>query len=308
MLDRVVRDFWKNIGLLNLVLLPFTIFYLIIFSLRLAKAKPAKVNAHVICVGNITAGGSGKTPFCLALGKHYIERGNKVAFISRGYKGQLSNKDKPVKVTSKHTFLDVGDEPLLLSQTAPTYICPNRYLAASMAVEEGAEVIIMDDGLQNFTLHQDEKIVVFDSEFFIGNGLLLPAGPLREPLNSMLDRCDSIVVVGDEVPKKIDGRDVMLYNPKIVNPEIVANTKFVLMSSIGNPNKFLKSAESLNIDNVKHFRFADHHIYTHKDLKRVIEFAKSKQCKVLTTSKDFVKIPDELKGNFEVLEIAINLF
>ncbi len=307
MLENSIRNFWKNRNFLNYCLLPFSAIYFFCFHTRLLFASPKRVKAKVICVGNITVGGAGKTPFCIALAKSYIKRGKKVAFLSRGYKGSLSTYKKAYKVTAKHTYKEVGDEPLLLSEVAPTYICPDRYKSATLAIADGAKILIMDDGLQNFTLEQDEKILLIDTDYGLGNGLLLPAGPLRENLDCALRRITNVYVIGKKIPPNLKKYKPLLCKVIVDIAKNYAGKKYVTMCGIANPDKFQATVKSSKIKVVKNYIFPDHFAYDSAALSKIVKHANLAGCKVLTTSKDYIKIPKNLRKNFEVLSISIKL-
>ena len=307
MLESSIRNFWKKKSALTYLLLPFSYLYLIAFHIKFLFASPKKVKAKVICVGNVTVGGAGKTPFCIALAKSLIKKGKKVAFISRGYRGSLSSRKKAIRVTKKHSYLEVGDEPLLLSEIAPTYICPDRFKAAKLAIADGANTIIMDDGLQNHSLEQDEKILIIDSNYGLGNNLPLPAGPLRETIGHALNRVTNVYVLGDKIPQILKKYKPLHCKYVVDNAKSYKGKKYVTMCGIANPNKFQTTVKSLNIKVPKSFCFPDHFKYSPKTLAEVIDSAIANKCKILTTTKDFVKIPHDLHHHFEALRIFIKL-
>ncbi len=307
MLEAKLRNFWRKKGILNHILLPLSFIYLLVFHIRVLLAFPAKINAKVICIGNITVGGAGKTPFCISLGKSLIKKGKKVAFISRGYRGSLSSCKKAIKVSKKHSYLEVGDEPLLLAEIAPTYICPDRFKAAKLAVADGANTIIMDDGLQNYSLEQDEKILLVDSNYGLGNNLPLPVGPLRETMNHAFNRVTNVYVLGDKIPSNLKKYKPLHCRYIVDNANSYKGKKYVTMCGIANPDKFQATVKSLKIKTAKSFCFPDHFKYSTAALAKVIESATDNKCKVLTTSKDFVKIPQNLRQHFEVLSISVKI-
>lgn len=281
-LSSCLENFWKQKGFLNYILLPFSWVYSGVAYIRYFLASPKKVNAKVICVGNAVVGGSGKTPTCIALAKKY----KKVAFISRGYKGSLSNSRKPVRVDlKKHSFLEVGDEPMLLAEVAPTYICPNRYLAAQMAVKDGAKVLIMDDGLQNYTLYKDETYLIQSHKT---NGFVLPAGNLREPKSLALKKAR-----------------VLKIEFHVKNPKQFKGKHCIAVASIANPERFFTSLKSTGAKVIKEINFPDHHVYKEAELKQLVELARVKKCDLITTTKDYVKL-GKFKRNFKTLEIEID--
>ncbi len=306
-----LNKFWQQKNIFNYLLLPIAGIFFLLTRFNVWFANPQKVTAKVICVGNITVGGAGKTPLALAIGEMLKKQGYKVAFISRGFKGSLSNHRKVVKVDSLlHTAQEVGDEPLLLANTAPTYICINRYLAASHATTDGAQVIIMDDGLQNYSLFKDIKILVLDDFFYFGNSFLLPAGPLRAAKFEALKDADFICINQNKAAPEWDlelGKPIFFITTKVTNAHQVRNKQFVIMSGIANPKKLLNTLNELNVTIVEKFFFPDHHYFSESELQRIIGVAKKHRCKIITTSKDFTKIPASLRKYFIVLSIKKTL-
>ena len=295
---------WKNKNFISTILRPLGSVYATATALRLKMKKTQKVDVPVICVGNLTAGGTGKTPVAIALAQMLHDLGKNPFFVSRGYGGTLSGVIVDSRVHSAH---EVGDEPLLLSREAPVSINADRFSAAGKAVENGAEVIIMDDGFQNPTLHKDVSFLVFDGGFGIGNGCPLPAGPLRESFKAGLQRADAAIIIGEDVTglrEKLgdmpvfEGTTVELPLPEISMPVIA-------FAGIGRPEKFYNSLRQAGVNVVKTFDFPDHHAYSEQELRDLIDMAWKEDCELFTTAKDFVKIPDELRHHFKVLEIAI---
>ena len=187
---------WQNNNLVSRLLMPFGWIY---FQLSLWRHKIARsfdIGVPVICVGNIVAGGAGKTPTAMYLGKLLSKR-FKVAFLTRGYGGAFSG---PIKVDPhKHTFQDVGDEALLLSKIAPTWVSKNRLDGGLAAKMDGAQIILMDDGFQNPTIGKTFSFLVFDGPYGLGNNQLIPSGPLRETLGRGMSRADAVVIIGEDL-------------------------------------------------------------------------------------------------------------
>lgn len=301
-----LNKFWQHKNILNYLLLPLSGIFFLSTRLNSWFSKPQKVAAKVICIGNITVGGAGKTPLALAIGGVLKKQGYKVAFISRGYKGKLSNLRKVVKVAPKHTAQEVGDEPLLLASIAPAYICINRYLAASHATKEGAQVIIMDDGLQNYSLFQDIKILVLDDFFYFGNSFLLPAGPLRATKSDTINEVDFICINQNKTAPDRHwkfSKPVFFITTQVINAHQISNKKFVIMTGIANPKKFMNTLKELNVTVIEKFFFPDHHCYSESELQRIIRIAKKHRCKILTTGKDYMRIPFPLRKHFIILKI-----
>jgi len=300
-----MQKFWSKRGILNFLLLPFSGFYLLVHLINFYGRKPKRVAAKVICLGNIMVGGAGKTPLAIALGKALLKQGKKVAFISRGYKGALSSATA-VRVDARtHTFKEVGDEPLLLAQIAPTYICTNRYFAARLAEEEGADTLIMDDGLQNNTLVKDISILVCDGKYGLGNGFILPAGPLREPFSFVSQLIDYVFCYD----KKLQFSDKKSFIGKTeVVTKGLKGKRYIALCGIATPEKFLASLRQSGAVVVAKFIFPDHHPFSELEIANVLAAARKHKAQIITTAKDYVRLPKSLAlDNFQILEIRTQL-
>ncbi len=194
---RLVRapQFWwgKKSGAADLMA-PLAAVYGAVAAKRLGRSG-VRIGIPVLCVGNPTVGGAGKTPTAIALARLLIAAGERPAFLSRGYGGRLAGPQ--LVDPARHTSIEVGDEPLLLARVAPTVAARDRRAGACVAKEIGASVIVMDDGFQNPSIEKDLSILVIDGRRGIGNGRVLPAGALRAPLGAQLDRAQAILVIGD---------------------------------------------------------------------------------------------------------------
>lgn len=292
--------FWQCNGLISFFLLPFAWVYGTVTQWRIRLAKPYKSRAYVICIGNITAGGVGKTPVALAMAEKYLAQGKKVFFVTRGYKGKLKNI---VVDLAKHTAMETGDEARLLAQTAPTIIAPQRDVGAKMAEDLGAEVIIMDDGLQNPRLYKDESWLVFDGAVGIGNGKIIPAGPLRETLANGEKRAQYALIMGDDKTNLAQKIHLPVYHGKLV-PEAFAleNKKVLAFAGIGHPEKFYQTLRNLGYDVVKTRDFEDHHAYADAEIEELIKEADG--LPVVTTEKDFVKLSKSEQTKVKVLKVC----
>lgn len=302
MINFITEEIKKENSWISFLLIPFSWVYRLVFFLKLTLSSPKKIDAKVICVGNVIAGGAGKTPLVIKIAKAT----KNCAIVLRGYGGSLSGGE-PVRVDlNKHTFKEVGDEAVMHASIAPTYICRDRYKAALLAQKDGAKVIIMDDGFQNFSLQKDHAILVFDSEFGIGNNRVLPAGLLRESVSSALKRADELVLLSydGKYKKPFEGKFTE-YRVEVLNPKLFKGKRFVALCGIGNPNKFFKSLKSIKVDVIKKFTFPDHHVYSLNELDEIISYAKKEKCKIVTTSKDYLKIDKKMQKHFMVLEIGL---
>ena len=186
--------FWSEDSFISRLLSPIGCAYGYAAAARSRRAKPASVNRPVICIGNLVAGGAGKTPIALAVADRLLTRGLEPHFLTRGYGGRIAG---PQRVEpDEHRAKDVGDEALLLARRATTWISRDRAAGAQAAEHDGADIVVMDDGLQNHSLFKDLSLVVIDGAYGIGNGRVMPAGPLREFWQNGLARADGIVVLG----------------------------------------------------------------------------------------------------------------
>jgi len=295
---------WKTINLLSLVLYPLGCLYGLATATRLWLKKSHRVEACVICVGNLTAGGTGKTPVAVSLAKMLQQHGKNPFFVSRGYGGKL--KDVMVN-PSRHTAQEVGDEPLILARQASVVINPNRYQGALLAAQERADFVIMDDGYQNPSLYKDKSILVVDGNVGFGNGMCIPAGPLREFKTLGLKRADAIALIGEDTHKLTDSfGNLPVFRAKIkaVSPSPLTYD-VVAFAGIGRPDKFYSSLKECGFNVIATKDFPDHHYYNENELEEMLALGKKHKSPVYTTAKDFVKIPPHLQSKFKVLEIEI---
>jgi tetraacyldisaccharide 4'-kinase len=291
--------------LLRFLLTPAAWLYADITRRKLKNAKPLKVSAIVICVGNLTAGGVGKSPVVSALrDKISKEYGLRVATLSRGYKGKLKG---PLKVDpASHSAADVGDEPLMLSQQGESWIGADRAPAGQTMTDHGVEVILMDDGHQNPGLHKDFTFVVIDAQAGFGNGYVIPKGPLREPVHAGLSRADAIIIMGDATPPQaVIQSDLPQLNGRIVAPDAPAPGPYVAFAGIGRPEKFFDTLKSLHVDVRDAVPFPDHHTYSAADLRYLDRLAEDHQARLITTEKDLTRLSADQTERIQALPIQV---
>jgi tetraacyldisaccharide 4'-kinase len=292
---------WQTRSLTAQILLPISAMWQFCAWLRPRLATPVKLSVPVICVGNVVAGGGGKTPVALALGEATKALGINAYFISRGYGGSIR---LPTRVDiARHTASEVGDEPLLLAHVLPTIIARDRVQAAKLAVEQGATLIIMDDGLQYPHMIKDFSILVMKGENPIGNGLLMPAGPLREPLASALKRSDVIIHIdGNNVPLPQvilqSRKSVFKSKSQTVVPESI--NKAIAFAGIAHPVHFHQSLIRAGVEVLEFYDYPDHHPYTQHEINRLVEHAKALSVPLITTEKDLVRLRSLDLGNHKV--------
>jgi tetraacyldisaccharide 4'-kinase len=243
----------------------------------------------VLCVGNLTAGGSGKTPIAMTLARMLMARRHKVVFLTRGYRGRLHG---PIAVDpARHSAADVGDEALLLANVAPTVVARDRARGAALADSLRANVILMDDGFQNFQLAKDISLVVIDSETGFGNGRLIPAGPLREPIEQGLARADAVVLMGEGPLQMLPfAGPILRAELHPTAPDRFQDRSVFAMAGIGRPEKFFRTLVAIGARVVGTRAFPDHHHYSFLEIQAVKQIAANAGALLVTTEKDFVRI------------------
>jgi tetraacyldisaccharide 4'-kinase len=250
----------------------------------------------VICIGNFTAGGAGKTPTALAIAELLDAAGESPAFLSRGYEGRLRG---PLQVQPHHTAFDVGDEPILLSGMAPAIVSRERPVGARLAYEIGSTVLIMDDGLQNPSLHKDCAIAVVDGAVGIGNGLPLPSGPLRAPMEAQWPAVDAVLTIGkglpgDRLAQEAGARGKRVFKAALTPDPILAASlrrkRVLAFAGIGRPEKFFETLRECGAIVEATHSFPDHHPYNGADLSSLKREAQRRGLIGVTTEKDFVRL------------------
>jgi tetraacyldisaccharide 4'-kinase len=285
------------------LLTPFSWVYSAIANSRYVKVQATKLPVPVICVGNITLGGTGKTPLAIAIAEYLLEQGKNPAFISRGHGGSIR---QPTKVDpATHNYTDVGDEPLLLAKIAPVFIGKDRLQVAQMAIEQGAGCLIMDDGFQNPYLHKDLAIITIDAGIGHGNGRVFPAGPLREPVEQAILRADAVVLIGKEKQPNLAEFSGPVFRAKLANPEQAPSGKLIAFAGIGRPEKFFSSLRVAGADLEQEIAFADHQPYTNKHVTDLFAWQKNSGAKLITTAKDLMRWPKEFKNELLIWPVKL---
>jgi tetraacyldisaccharide 4'-kinase len=301
--------FWyEKPGALAWFLWPLGWIYGAVTAWRMQR-KGAVVGLPVVCVGNFTAGGAGKTPVVLMLADALSKAGERPFVISRGYGGKLHG---PVRVDpSHHTAKDCGDEPLLLAEHVPTIVAQDRVAGAGFAQGEGATVLLLDDGMQNSLLSKDFTIAVVDGGVGIGNGFCVPSGPLRAPLAAQISSVDAVLLVGG----KKDSRSLQSMNRPMVFGHLEPDTTAVIdlrglrllaFAGIGRPEKFFETLRQSGLDVVQTRSFADHHPYSEADMITLRREAASKDLTLVTTEKDMVRVQSP-KADIKSMPVRLQL-
>ncbi|MDB5543161.1 MAG: tetraacyldisaccharide 4-kinase [Hyphomicrobiales bacterium] len=294
------------------LLQPFSILYGAIAAHRMTRAG-LRGTAPILCIGNFTAGGAGKTPAAIACAKILRAMGEAPAFLSRGFGGALSSPE-PLQVDpSLHEAADVGDEPLLLARCAPAFICTDRVAGAEAAAHAGASIVIMDDGLQNPSLRKDVSLAVVDGATGLGNGLCIPAGPLRAPMRAQWPLIDAVVIVGagaagETVAREARraGREVLFARLAPIDGERLRGRRVFAFAGIGRPEKFFDTLRDCGADLVGAREFDDHQMFETGDLRRLAAEATAARAEiVVTTEKDAARIsPGDMPG-LDVLKVEM---
>ncbi len=306
-------EFWsQDTGLAQaaaLALSPFGALYGLAGRIRRWTTAPTRLPIPVICVGNVTAGGTGKTPTALAIAALLTNQGAAPWFLTRGYGGRESG---PLIVDpARHDAAAVGDEALLLAAAHPTILARNRRAGGDLAVRSGAELLIMDDGFQNPALAKDFSILVFDGGAGLGNGRLLPAGPLRETLANASARADLVLIIGadrtglrDRLPA---GSPVMTgdLTPNPSDAAALAGRRLVAFAGIGRPEKFFESLRAIGADLRATHAFGDHHVYSASEIAELRVVAAREQADLATTAKDFIRLAPADRRGVAVLRVDL---
>ena len=292
--------FWykKSDTYLSNTLYPLSLLFRFGTKLRNIVSRQRISNLPVICIGNIVVGGAGKTPVALKLGSLLKRNGYKPHFVSKGYGGIETNN---TLIKDWHSAQSVGDESLLLSEVAPTWIGKDRNKSFILAKENGADCIIMDDGFQNPTLQKDFSIIVVNGEQGFGNKRVIPSGPLRESISRGISRANLIIVIGeiaDNIKKKISNSVPLIHAKFKISKDnkIYKNQKVTAFAGIAYPDKFYNSLHEQGAILEKKISYPDHHIFDENDMLNLAETANITKSILVTTKKDFVRIPKSYRS------------
>ena len=286
-------EFWdkSELSIWSIILYPFSLLFLIIsLGAKFLKIKK-KFPIPIVCVGNIYTGGTGKTPLALEIFKITKSYGKNPAFVKKGY-----------------DYL--YDEIQMLDKAGKTYSDKNRKEAIKSLISDKHDVAILDDGFQDLSIEKDFSILCFNSRQLIGNGFLIPAGPLRESFNS-IKKADCVLINGDrniEFENKINkiNKNIKIFYSKykIKNIENFKNKEVVAFAGIGNPSNFFHLLKENNINIKKTYSFPDHYNYSENDFSKIID---DKNMKIITTEKDYLRMNDRQKQNCEFVKVDLEI-
>jgi tetraacyldisaccharide 4'-kinase len=301
--------FWQADGgwMLPALLSPLSAIISGVTARRVARAG-WRAPVPVVCCGNVTVGGTGKTTLVLDILRRLARRGVAAHALLRGYGARVR---APMLVTPDADWTSVGDEALLLAAVAPTWVSPDRAAGARAAVAAGARAIVMDDGLQNPGLVRDLSLLVIDGAAGFGNGRVLPAGPLREPVAAGAARCQAAVLIGPDrygAEKALPASLPVLQVELVPGPEIahLAGRRAVAFAGIGRPAKFFDMLGEAGVDLVATHAFPDHYAFSDARLRGLADEADRLGALAVTTPKDAVRIPAAIRERFRGIGVSLD--
>ncbi len=282
-------------GFLEEALTPLSILYRVGYEIHQFTGRREKFPVPVICIGNLNAGGTGKTPAAIAIMD--LIRVNNMAqnpvFMSRGYGG---GEIGPLLVNQeKHTAWHTGDEPLILANHAPTIVAASRANGILFALRKSADLVLMDDGFQNPDIAKDIKIIVVNGDMGFGNGKMIPSGPLREPLKKGLRKADAFIFIGKDArgTRNILPQDKPCFAASLKIAEPPPPGRYLAFAGIGYPQKFFNFLREVGVATVETESFPDHYPYTTDDITRLRQKAQAADARLITTEKDYIRLPDK---------------
>jgi tetraacyldisaccharide 4'-kinase len=296
--------FWCRDGLMPRVLSPLSTLTSALTERRVARPG-WRAPVPVICCGNVTVGGAGKTTLALDLGARLIARGRAVHFLLRGYGGGVRG---PHRVAASDPAAHVGDEAMLLAAVAPTWVGADRAASARAAIAAGAQLLVMDDGLQNPGLCKDLSLLVVDGASGFGNGRVLPAGPLREPVAAAARRCQAAILIGPDETGIATGLALPVLSARLYpGAEIAAWTgrRALAFAGIARPEKFFTMLAAAGVVVASTTPFPDHHSFSRRDVERLLAEAARLKATPLTTPKDAVRLPGEYRDRIGVVGVSL---
>jgi tetraacyldisaccharide 4'-kinase len=288
--------FWdKKIGLVSIFLLPVSLIFIFLIFLKKKLSKLRSFKIPVICVGNIYIGGTGKTPIAIFLAKELSKYGKKTALLRKYYKNHIDEYN------------------LIKSRISDLITCEDRVIGLEKAQNLNYDVAILDDGFQDYKINKNLSIICFNQNQLIGNGLVLPSGPLRENLSS-LKNADIVIINGDEDKRfedkilKINSKIEFFYSSyKPLNIEKIKNKRLYAIAAIGNPENFFKLLEKHNLNIEKKLIYPDHYNFSKKQIIKIINEAKKNNCQVIMTEKDYFKINKYEIPGIEFLKVSLEI-
>ena len=310
----LARFFKKLRGLVFFPVFYFlSLVWLLLLKLRSVFGRYEKMPLPVVCIGNITLGGAGKTPTVIFLASYLKKNNINAHVVSRGYGGKF--KDTVFVNRRSHTAVDVGDEPLLISRHAKVWVSRKKRNGIFSAYKVGADLVLLDDGHQNFSIKKNLSILVFDAERSLTSEQIFPIGNLRESPASAITRADFFICLGSsDSRKKFKKTFLQHHSSRIIEGEFkpniipkLKNRKLVAFCGIGRPEKFFSMLKRLNMEVIQEVSFPDHHFYTERQLANIFKIADKNNALVVTTEKDHIKLSKSFKQKIHPIKIELNL-
>lgn len=300
--------FWyEKPGLQSTLMAPVSWIYSWVSGRHMKNAKREKIDIPIICIGNFTVGGTGKTPTAITIAKSVIDMGLKPGFLTRGYGGTAS--EPTVVELGQHSARYVGDEPLLLAKIATTIVASDRVAGAKKLRDQGVDIILMDDGFQSAHLWFDLSVMVLDANRGLGNGRVIPAGPVRAPLKQQMQYADMLLVIGTGTAAdnliRIAARSAKpVYNAllKPTAPQDFNDVRCLAFAAIGDPDKFYTSLKNAGAHVKETKSFPDHHYYKDDEIAELIALSNASDLTLVTTAKDMVRLDSEVGKPQELIE------
>lgn len=309
MIKDLYPSFWQKRGFLSLVLYPLSLIYRLLGFLRNYFAKSAKLKSYVICVGNITVGGTGKTQIVQWLADKLKDKSRDYLIVTNAYKAR--NKVAKLVVESD-SAIDIGDESKMLSSSSKVVAAQSLQESIPLIDDLKPEIVILDDRMQNPYLKKDLVILVFDASRAVGNNMIFPAGPLRESINSGIMKADVILMIGNHPCTNFNLiNSIISSNKPFFKAQIKMKTKlsldksYIAFSAIGNPDKFFTMLKESGVSIIDKIVYQDHHHYSDQDMRDLTSLAKSKNATLVTTRKDYVKLNIK-QGEIEVVDVELS--
>lgn len=307
MIKLLYPKFWQKRNIIAYLLLPISLIYQFLGYLRASLARPIMLPAKVICVGNCSVGGTGKTQIVMYLAKLLKAKNINFVIVTKAYGSRLKSA---TIVHKEHTALEVGDESLILAKYGTVIATKNIKQIVPLIHKLKPSIIIIDDFLQNPHFHKDVTIISVDGGRLFGNGFLIPAGPLREYPDKALDAADLIFLVSsvdNKVPNVLTPYTDKLINAQIIPSSNIYKTKnYFAFSGIGNPERFFLTLKNYGLNIVGHKIFPDHYNYLQTDLENLYLLAKTHNAILITTRKDYVKFND-LTNDIVCLDVELSI-
>lgn len=299
--------FWykENLSLISIILLPFNPLWIIGGFIKNKVSKKKKANIPVISIGSAIIGGSGKTPTVLFICDLLKKIGLNAHIVSRGYGG---NYRIAKKVTSELTYQEVGDEALMMSSYHTTWVAKNRYQGCVMAEKDGANIVVLDDALQNSSIFKNFSIYVFDGIQKFGNKFIVPAGPLRENIKKAISKCSIIFQINEDgIRSEFENKYQCFAKYKLEENHQLLDKKIIAFAGLGFNKKFFDQLHINRFNIVRKIDFPDHHKYSIEEIYNLLDEANRLDAHLLTTEKDHIRIPRDFKKSVNFIKGKIEL-